>query len=61
MTKVLVTGADGFVGKGRCRRLLQAGRGFSQNLLLPRMVELLENRVDASHAGASEFAAYAGR
>jgi glycosyltransferase involved in cell wall biosynthesis len=48
-------------GLQRSEQEMQVGRRFSQNLLLPRMVELLENRVDASDAGAPEFAGYAGR
>jgi glycosyltransferase involved in cell wall biosynthesis len=48
-------------GLQRSEQEMQIGRRFSQKALMPRMVELLENRVNAPDAGASEFAAYAGR
>jgi len=48
-------------GLQRSEQEIQVGRRFSQKLLLPRMVELLENRVNAPDAGASGFTAYAGR
>jgi glycosyltransferase involved in cell wall biosynthesis len=48
-------------GLQRSEQEMQVGRRFSQKALMPRMVELLENRLNAPDAGASEFAAYAGR
>ena len=52
MTKVLVTGADGFVGKALCRRLLQGGYALRAGLWNSALWPALQ----AVTPGLSEFA-----